>query len=74
MKGKVKITPIILEYIKEKNKHINHFEIIPQLHSVWNVERYVNYKNVCNGKPLVELINDKQEWLRLPIEICVIEN
>jgi hypothetical protein len=66
----VQITSIIIEYIKEKNKHIKKFEIIPKLHSVWNVEQYVTYKNVCNGEPLVELSNDKNEWLRLPINLC----
>jgi hypothetical protein len=68
-KNKIKISEKILSYIKAKNKHITHFETIPKLNSKWCVDKITAYPNVCNGEKIAELINDKKEWLRLPLSL-----
>lgn len=68
-KNKIKISEKILSYIKEKNKHITHFETIPELNSEWYIDKITTYTNVCNGEKIAELVNDKKEWLRLPLSL-----
>lgn len=65
----VKITEKILTYIRFANRHIDHFEIIPKLNSEWKVDKITSYPNVCNGEQVIELSNEKGEWLRLPLNI-----
>jgi hypothetical protein len=65
----VKITEKILTYIIHANRHIDLFEMIPKLNSEWKVDKITSYPNVCNGEKVIELSNEKGEWLRLPLHI-----
>lgn len=65
----VKITENILAYIIHANRHIDRFEMIPKLNSEWKVDKITSYPNVCNGEKVIELSNEKGEWLRLPLNI-----
>lgn len=62
----MKINTKIIDYI---NSHKNQFELIPELDSVWEIKEKATYPNVNCGNPVVELINAKGEWLRLPAEV-----
>ena len=70
----VKITQDIISYTEDANKHIRRFETIPELNSIWNVDRITSYPNVCNGEKLLELSNNKGEWLRLPLKLFTLKN
>ena len=69
MENKIRITERILSYIEKHNKHVTHFEIIPKINSIWSVKRIISYPNVCRNQPLIELFNEKGEWLRLPLNL-----
>jgi hypothetical protein len=62
----MKINTKIIDYI---NSHKDQFELIPELDSVWEIKEKTKYPNVNCGNPIVELINAKGEWLRLPAEL-----
>ena len=62
----VKLSEEAIEYI---NKNKERFDITPKLNSLWTVRNICSYPNVCNGEMVVELINFKGEWLRLPLRL-----
>ena len=70
----VKITQDVLSYIEDNNKHVKFFEVIPQLNSIWNVDRIISYPNVCNGEDVIELSNNKGGWLRLPLKLFTLKD
>ena len=64
----IRITQNIIDYI---NKHKEKFENdIPKLGDIWNVKEICTYPCVNNGKPVVEIENDKGAWMRLPLYIA----
>lgn len=62
MNNKVIITQNILNYIKSKFT----FDLIPEEGSIWVIKKITSYPNVYGGFPIVELENEKGEWLRIP--------
>lgn len=62
----VRLSKEAIEYI---NKNKERFDITPKLHSMWTVRNICSYPNVCNGEMVVELVNFKGEWLRLPLSL-----
>lgn len=60
----VTITDKIIDYIVKRVPQT--FDIIPKEGSIWKVDCIVTYPNVNNGFPVVELSNERGEWLRLP--------
>lgn len=62
----VRLSEEAIEYI---NKNKERFDITPKLYSLWTVRNICSYPNVCNGEMVVELINFKGEWLRLPLRL-----
>ena len=64
------ITQKIVDYIEE---HKVFFEnTIPTIGKKWFIEREHTYPNVNGGNSVVEVINDKGEWMRLPKNIVEI--
>jgi hypothetical protein len=64
------ITQKILDYI---NNHKPFFENpLPTIGDKWALERKVTYPLVNYGKPVVEVENNKGEWMRLPASIVKI--
>lgn len=67
----VHITQTIIDYInKNKEKFEND---IPNPGDVWNVRKICTYPGVNNGKPVVEIENDKGAWMRLPLHVVDVE-
>lgn len=62
----VRLSEEAIEYI---NKNKERFDITPKLNSLWTIRNICSYPNVCNGEMVVELINFKGEWLRLPLRL-----
>lgn len=54
----------IIDYITKRIPQT--FDIIPKEGSIWRVDGIVSYPKVNGGFPVVELSNNKGEWLRLP--------
>lgn len=63
-KDTIVINSDIINYITKRYPQT--FDIIPKIGSVWKIDSIVSYPNVNNGFPVVELSNDKGDWLRLP--------
>lgn len=71
---KIKITQDIISYIEDANKHVRRFETIPQINSIWSIDKITSYPNVCCGEDLIELSNNKSEWMRLPLNLFNLKN
>ena len=72
MKNKfIRITQEILDYVESRKAFFD--GLVLNIGDKWNVERIHTYPCVNGGNPVIEVNNDRGEWMRLPNDIVDME-